>query len=61
MQTYLGLRWVHISEGMYSHVGISDSAYLDNDTYRVLIPTAWIPLVDANEANGCMEVKGYPI
>ncbi|XP_060071960.1 uncharacterized protein LOC132551830 [Ylistrum balloti] len=33
-----------------------DSAYLDNDSYQVLQPTAWIPLVDANEQNGCMQV-----
>ena len=34
----------------------SDSAYLDTDSYKFLIPTAWIPLVDANKENGCMEV-----
>jgi len=33
-----------------------DSAYLDNDSYSVLQPAAWIPLLDANERNGCMEV-----
>ncbi|KAK0041958.1 hypothetical protein Bpfe_028588 [Biomphalaria pfeifferi] len=33
-----------------------DSAYLDNDSYNVLQATAWIPLLDANEKNGCMEV-----
>ncbi|XP_033763921.1 uncharacterized protein LOC117345084 [Pecten maximus] len=36
-----------------------DCAYLDNDTYNMLIPTAWIPFVDTNFENGCMEfVKG---
>ena len=29
---------------------------MDNDSYKLLIPTAWIPLVDANKENGCMEV-----
>lgn len=38
--------------------GVSDVSYLDNDTYRMLIPTAWIPLVDATEENGCLEVSG---
>ncbi|XP_005105567.1 uncharacterized protein LOC101849867 isoform X4 [Aplysia californica] len=33
-----------------------DSAYLDNESYSVLQPAAWIPLLDANENNGCMEV-----
>ncbi|XP_059138648.1 uncharacterized protein LOC131927013 [Physella acuta] len=33
-----------------------DSAYLDNDSYNVLQPTAWIPFVDTDEENGCMEV-----
>ncbi|WAR19639.1 PHNY-like protein [Mya arenaria] len=32
-----------------------DVSYLDNDTYRMLIPTAWIPFVDATEQNGCLE------
>ena len=29
---------------------------MDNDSYKLLIPTAWIPLVNANKENGCMEV-----
>ena len=29
---------------------------MDNDSYKLLIPTAWIPLIDANKENGCMEV-----
>jgi hypothetical protein len=33
-----------------------DSGYLDNDSYNVLQLTAWIPLIDANESNGCMQV-----
>ncbi|XP_059145123.1 phytanoyl-CoA dioxygenase domain-containing protein 1-like isoform X2 [Physella acuta] len=33
-----------------------DSAYLDNESYGVLQATAWIPLLDATEKNGCMEV-----
>ncbi|XP_033734117.1 uncharacterized protein LOC117323176 [Pecten maximus] len=38
-----------------------DCAYLDTDSYKVLQPTAWIPLVDADERNGCMQVihKGH--
>ncbi|XP_064601732.1 phytanoyl-CoA dioxygenase domain-containing protein 1-like [Liolophura sinensis] len=33
-----------------------DIAYLDNDSYTVLQPAAWIPLLDANEANGCLQM-----
>ncbi|XP_076463677.1 phytanoyl-CoA dioxygenase domain-containing protein 1-like [Babylonia areolata] len=33
-----------------------DCAYLDTRSYDVLQPTAWIPLLDANKENGCMEV-----
>ncbi|KAL8622941.1 hypothetical protein ACOMHN_027062 [Nucella lapillus] len=33
-----------------------DCAYLDTRSYNVLQPTAWIPLLDANKTNGCMEV-----
>lgn len=35
-----------------------DSAYFDNESYEVFIPTAWIPLLDTNELNGGMEVSG---
>ena len=37
----------------------SDSGYTDNDSYKMLIPTAWIPLLDSNEVNGCMEVETH--
>ena len=33
-----------------------DNAYLDDSALRVLQPTAWIPLIDANKSNGCMQV-----
>ena len=35
---------------------ISDVAYLDCDSYNVHQPAAWIPLLDSNKKNGCMEV-----
>lgn len=38
-----------------------DVAYLDHNACKVLQPTAWIPLLDANTQNGCMQVvnKGH--
>ncbi|XP_076090854.1 putative alpha-ketoglutarate-dependent hypophosphite dioxygenase [Mytilus galloprovincialis] len=33
-----------------------DAGYLDNDSYKVMQPTAWIPLIDANEKNGCLQI-----
>lgn len=33
-----------------------DSAYLDNESYSVLIPTVWIPFLDTDAKNGGMEV-----
>ncbi|XP_041369338.1 uncharacterized protein LOC121383399 isoform X2 [Gigantopelta aegis] len=33
-----------------------DSAYMSNESYDHLIPTAWIPLLDATEQNGCMQM-----
>lgn len=33
-----------------------DTAYLAEGSERTLQPTAWIPLVDADEKNGCMQV-----
>ncbi|XP_074644175.1 phytanoyl-CoA dioxygenase domain-containing protein 1 homolog [Tubulanus polymorphus] len=33
-----------------------DSAYLDTDSYTTLTPTAWIPLIDANDENGCLQM-----
>lgn len=33
-----------------------DVAYLDNDSYKVFQLTAWIPLLDSNANNGCMQM-----
>jgi len=33
-----------------------DSAYFDSDGDKTLILTAWVPLIDANVENGCMQV-----
>lgn len=45
--------WVELDDKWW----ISDVGYLDNNSYKVHQPTAWIPLLDANEYNGCMEVQ----
>ena len=37
----------------------TDVGYLDNASYTVMQPTAWIPLLDANENNGCMQVNNH--
>ena len=34
----------------------SDNAYMDKEIYKHMLLTAWIPLLDANEQNGCMQV-----
>jgi len=34
-----------------------DNAYLDPSGLYTLMPTAWIPLLDANKTNGCMQVN----
>ena len=33
-----------------------DNGYLDGTALRTLMPTAWIPLIDATVENGCMQV-----
>lgn len=33
-----------------------DTAYLDRDCWGVLQVTAWVPLVDATQRNGCLQV-----
>lgn len=38
-----------------------DSAYLSSAACEVLQPTAWIPLIDANKINGCMQVIALSI
>ena len=35
---------------------ITDNAYMDPSAYNNMVPTAWIPLLDATEFNGCMQV-----
>ena len=34
-----------------------DNAYLDPSALYTHMPTAWIPLIDANRINGCMQVR----
>ena len=36
-----------------------DNAYFDPSALYTLVPTAWIPLIDANVKNGCMQVSRY--
>ncbi|KAL4219387.1 hypothetical protein ACF0H5_021967 [Mactra antiquata] len=36
-----------------------DSGYFSEESYDHLIPTAWIPFLDTNEQNGCMQVARY--
>jgi ectoine hydroxylase-related dioxygenase (phytanoyl-CoA dioxygenase family) len=36
-----------------------DAAYLNPGCENTLQPTAWIPLIDANAENGCMQVYKY--
>ncbi|XP_045198092.2 uncharacterized protein LOC123552472 [Mercenaria mercenaria] len=33
-----------------------DCSYTDNSSYNVLIPTAWIPFLDTDENNGCLQI-----
>ncbi|CAM4790016.1 unnamed protein product [Rotaria magnacalcarata] len=33
-----------------------DTAYLDKECWNILQVTAWIPLIDANKENGCLQV-----
>ncbi|XP_052765897.1 1-deoxypentalenic acid 11-beta-hydroxylase-like [Mya arenaria] len=33
-----------------------DCGYLDNNSYKMLVPTAWVPMLDANEGNGCLQM-----
>ena len=40
-----------------NHLNFSDSAYFDNESYKVFIASTWIPLLDTNEFNGGMEVS----
>ena len=34
-----------------------DNAYMDASSLYTFMPTAWIPLIDANVKNGCMQVR----
>lgn len=36
-----------------------DNGYFSEEAYDHLIPTAWIPFLDANEKNGCMQMARY--
>ena len=53
---YLTL-WLLSSMLCYSLLLVSDSGYNDKRSYITHILTAWVPLLDANETNGCLQVK----
>lgn len=36
---------------------LSDLGYQSVDAYQTLVVTVWIPFVDSNEQNGCLQVK----
>ncbi|KAL5011309.1 hypothetical protein ScPMuIL_009860 [Solemya velum] len=36
-----------------------DSGYFSNESYDHMVPTAWIPFLDATEENGCMVMARY--
>jgi hypothetical protein len=36
-----------------------DSAYLDNESYSSFLLSAWIPLMNADSDNGCLEMMRY--
>ncbi len=36
---------------------VLDSAYLEPESDKILVITCWIPLVDTNGENGCLQVK----
>ena len=44
-----------ISNDYFYHFLI-DSAYFSEDSYDHMIVTTWIPLLDTNSNNGCMQV-----
>ena len=34
-----------------------DNSYFDDDAYKQMIVTAWVPLLEVSEMNGCMQVS----
>ncbi len=40
---------------------LTDVGYLDNDSYKVMQPAAWIPMLDATKQTGCMQVNTHLI
>ena len=39
-----------------AHLFFSDNGYFSEESYDHLIPTAWIPFLDAKPENGCLQV-----
>ena len=49
--------FVSDNEMIHRFTVISDNGYTDNDSYNSLVVTAWIPFVDTDETNGCLQVQ----
>ena len=45
----------HVLTVFFLHY-LTDNGYISVDAYHHHVLTAWIPLLDANENNGCMQV-----
>ena len=45
-----------LSHGQATVPWHQDNAYLDEESWATLQVTAWVPLVDTNATNGCMQV-----
>lgn len=58
----LGLQCLRIVHAVHSYIicvmfVFVDAGYLSSDGHRVHHMTAWIPVLDTNEHNGCMQVN----
>jgi len=41
----------------YFICNIPDAAYMDNNAYKVMQLTAWIPVMNADKETGCLQVR----
>ena len=45
----------------FAFISSPDNGYISNDGYFNHVVTAWLPLLDADRTNGCMQVRAFLI
>ena len=53
----VNLHLLRVNQDLFCLLFILDSSYMDEESDKTMLVSAWIPLLDATPDNGCMQVR----